>query len=133
MTEENILVNFYQWVTFMLLINAAIFRIPYTIWKFCEGGLMKSFYSEKKDDGKAKFFNQLKGQMSWYYFTFLTCQILNIAMLVTNWISTDRFLDGNFHNYGFDVMHYLSLSTSEQQKSDFDPLCNAFPTTVSPH
>ena len=134
MTEENKQVNFYQWVTFMLLINAAIFRIPYIIWKFCEGGLMKSFYSRKKDEdpmrGKAIFFNQLRGQMNWYYITFLSCEILNVGMLVINWISTDRFLNGEFHTYGLRVMHYLSLGTSEQTKS-FNPMCNAFPTTVS--
>ena len=97
---------------------------------------MKSFYSGKKDEepmrGKAMFFNQLRGQMNWYYITFLTCEILNVGMLVINWISTDRFLNGEFHTYGLDVMHYLSLGTSEQTNS-FNPMCNAFPTRVSPN
>lgn len=136
-------VTFYQWVTFMLLINAAIFRIPYIIWKFCEGGLMKSFYSDdtrwKKDDvsmkellvGKASFFKKLRGQMGWYYFTFVSCEILNVAMLVINCISTNMFLNEQFTRYGLEATRFLSNSTEDQRKADFNPLCSTFPTVTN--
>jgi len=135
-------VTFYQWVTFMLLINAAIFRIPYIIWKFCEGGLMKSFYSDdtrwKKDDvsmkellvGKASFFKKLRGQMGWYYFTFVSCEILNVAMLVINCISTNMFLNDQFTKYGLEAAQFLSKSTEKQRDGDNNPLCSTFPTVT---
>jgi len=147
-TEDNKSVVFYQWVTFMLLINAAIFRIPYIIWKLCEGGLMKSFCSEdtkslygrgKKDDvtvkellvEKACFFNKLRGQMGWYYFTFFSCQILNVGMVIVNFVFTNIFLSHNFKNYGLEVIGFLSKTTEQQKNADFNPLCNAFPTVTN--
>ena len=41
---ENDTTRFYQWVVFMLLIQAGAFRIPHLVWKFLEGGLIKAFY-----------------------------------------------------------------------------------------
>ena len=35
--------SFYQWVPFILILQAALFYIPRKIWKTCEGGLMASF------------------------------------------------------------------------------------------
>ena len=37
---------YYQWVAFMLVINAIIFIIPHQLWKLHEGGLMKAFSKE---------------------------------------------------------------------------------------
>ena len=34
---------YYQWVPFMLVISAVIFKIPDVIWGLLEGGFMKSF------------------------------------------------------------------------------------------
>eukprot|EP00091_Calanus_sinicus_P016105 TRINITY_DN3532_c0_g1_i1.p1 TRINITY_DN3532_c0_g1~~TRINITY_DN3532_c0_g1_i1.p1 ORF type:complete len:318 (+),score=54.51 TRINITY_DN3532_c0_g1_i1:138-1091(+) len=34
---------FYQWVPFVLVLQAALFYIPRKIWKTCEGGLIESF------------------------------------------------------------------------------------------
>ena len=35
--------SFYQWVPFILILQAALFYIPRKIWKSCEGGLIASF------------------------------------------------------------------------------------------
>ena len=37
---------YYQWVPFMLVINAVIFLIPKQLWKWGEGGFMKAFVSD---------------------------------------------------------------------------------------
>lgn len=39
---------YYQWVAFMLVINAAAFRIPHEIWKVLEGGMMKTFFGKRE-------------------------------------------------------------------------------------
>jgi len=130
-------VTFYQWITFMLLINAAIFRIPYIIWKFCEGGFMKKIFSEgtkdlaKKDDvslekAYLQRINKEKGKMGWYYFTFFSCQVLNVGMLVLNCLFTNALLTGNFEWYGAKVTSQYLMPDP-----DADPLCNAFPTVTS--
>jgi len=144
--EENDLI-FYQWVVFMLVINAILFKIPQTIWKNYEGGIMKAFFSGKKlkskllsdDDTNQNldidlyYYNKLKGQSNSYYFMFQLCQLLNIAMLALNWWATDKFLGGNFSSYGTDVIDYYSHLTSEHERQNSDkpePMCNAFPTKV---
>ena len=35
--------SYYQWVSFVLLIQAGTFILPHKIWKFLEGGLISSF------------------------------------------------------------------------------------------
>lgn len=138
---------FYQWVVFMLVINAILFKIPHTIWKTYEGGIMKSFFGGKglkskllSDDDTNEnldfdlyYYNKLKGRSNSYYFIFQLCQLLNIAMLALNWWATDKFLGGNFNSYGTDVIDYYSHLENEyeRQNSDrVDPMCNAFPTKV---
>ena len=38
--------SYYQWVTFMFCIQAALFYLPYRIWTALEGGLLASFGTE---------------------------------------------------------------------------------------
>ena len=127
-----------------MLISAGLFKLPYIIWKLFEGGLMKSFYDKeaksiefrkKKDEADnsilketAGFFNKLKGGFRSYYFAFLACEMLNVGILLVIWVSTDKFLHGNFHNYGAEVYGELVTKTV-----DFNVMCNAFPTAVSLH
>jgi len=146
-SDKNYL-GYYQWVVFMLVISALLFKIPHLIWKTYEGGLMKEFFSGKGLKAKLKngndenlnnlvidfgYYKKMKGQHSAYYYVFQSCQLLNIAMLVLNWWATDAFLGGNFHSYGSDVVGYYSKSDYNRQTDGerFDPMCNAFPTKVS--
>jgi len=138
---------YYQWVVFMLAINAMLFKIPHLLWKSFEGGLMKKFHSGKDlksefmtDDGDmAKhlkthiaYFKKLrkkKGKNITYYTKFQACQLLNIVMLILNFWATDQFLTGGFITYGSDVVNFLTKEPSVREK-ELSPMCETFPTVV---
>jgi len=136
--------NYYQWVVFMLALNALLFKIPSVIWKFFEGGLMKEFHSGKNvksnlltdDTMKTNlkthlwYFKKLKGHQMSYYTAFMLCQLLNVGVLFANWWITDQFLSGKFHTYGSEVINYYQHD-SDYRRQIKNPMCNAFPTKVS--
>jgi len=137
---------YYQWVVFMLAINAMLFKIPHLLWKSFEGGIMKKFHSGKglksdlmNDDGDMEkhlqthiaYFKKLSkksGKNITYYAQFQACQLLNIMMLVLNFWATNQFLSGGFSSYGSDVVNFLT--TSVVDPTDPGPMCQTFPTVV---
>merc|ERR1711953_684405 len=147
LSDENLEGNerdtlYYQWVPFMLVISAVIFKIPDVIWGLLEGGFMKSFADDsansvsihKDEEAKKKLikshislFGVLKGNNKFYYFKFLFCQILNIVLLIANFSMTSAFLDTDFSTYGTDVLEYLT----DDNDSRLNPMCKVFPTAVS--
>jgi len=137
---------YYQWVVFMLAINAMLFKIPHLLWKSFEGGVMKKFHSGKglksdlmNDDGDMEkhlqthiaYFKKLSkksGKNMTYYAQFQTCQLLNIIMLVLNLWATDQFLSGGFSSYGSDVVNFLTADVWDSTNPG--PMCQTFPTVV---
>ena len=86
--------SYYQWVTFMFALQAAIFYFPYKLWKGVEGGLMASFGTDGKspvmitedamyDDGVVmeaviekfvKYFKSIFHHNSWYFASYIFCE-----------------------------------------------------------
>ena len=87
--------TFYQWVTFIMAIQAALFYLPYKVWSALEGGLMAQFGTDGKSrvmvraaetvyhDGVVmeavlekfvKYFKSIFHHNSWYLTYFLLCQ-----------------------------------------------------------
>jgi hypothetical protein len=142
--------SYYQWVTFVLLIQAGFFIFPYKVWKLLEGGLMEQFGTDGKsaillseeakyEDGVImesvveKFVKYYRSTFhhNQMYFTYFVCmEFLNIIMLFANFWATDKFLNGNFKYYGWNAIKYYMM-TPEEQKVSVNPLCQAFPTEVS--
>jgi hypothetical protein len=139
---------YYQWVVFMLAINAMLFKIPHLLWKSFEGGLMKKFHSGKdlkselmNDDGDMEknlqthiaYFKKLSkksGKNIIYYAKFQACQLLNIIMLILNFWATNQFLSGGFSSYGSDVVNFLTTDADEWDSTNPGPMCLTFPTVV---
>ena len=44
--EEVVYHKYYQWVVFVLFLQATMFHLPRVIWKHNEGGLMKSLVGD---------------------------------------------------------------------------------------
>jgi len=144
---------FYQWVPFVLVLQAALFYIPRRIWKSCEGGLIESFGKEAKtivilkgdsenqvkkgsvlkEDVARKYssyFQSILHHNTGYFAQFLICEILNLLVDILNIYLTDFFLAGRFMKYGTQVWKYL---THDQfSRTDMpNPMCTVFPTVTS--
>ena len=76
----------------------------------------------------ARYYLARKGQHMNYFIKFVICEALNIISLMLVFYFTDKFLNGTFATYGQDVLNYMSYK--DIRKTQHDPKCNAFPTTV---
>jgi len=146
--------SYYQWVTFMFALQAAIFYFPYKLWKGVEGGLMASFGTDGKspvmitedamyDDGVVmeaviekfvKYFKSIFHHNSWYFASYIFCEVLNFALLFLQFFATDAFLNNKFRTYGLDVVEYYSYTRAQRNDPDLaikSPMCNVFPTITS--
>jgi len=143
--------QYYQWVTFVFALQAAVFYLPYKIWNSLEGGLVASFGTDAKNkvmvskdanlddeslvlealtDKFVKYFKCVFHRNTWYFGYFVSCEILNYALLLMQFVETNNFLNGKFTWYGLDVMNYLGLPRHER-KMTINPMCATFPTEVS--
>jgi len=146
--------SYYQWVTFMFAIQALIFFLPYKLWKGLEGGLMASFGTDGKspvmmsedalyDDGVVmeaviekfvKYFKSIFHHNSWYFASFIFCELLNFAFLFVQFFATDSFLNYKFRWYGWNVVQYYQFTAQQRNDPDLalhNPMCEVFPTITS--
>lgn len=140
--------DFFQWVTFFMMIQAGTFMLPYKIWRALEGGLLEEFGLDaksaimlKEDYGDAlvlesivekyvKYFKSIFHRNNYYFAKYLACEGLNIIILFLNFYITDLFLNGNFWYYGWDVIQYNRMPASDRRNA-VNPMCRAFPLEVS--
>jgi len=116
--ENNEFHNYYQWVCFMLFLQAIFFYFPYITWKNVEKGRMKKMLmkipgtGEKADcaivdapldeqvEGLAKYIFENKTSYSGYARWFLLCEVANLFNVFAQIYLMDRFLGGKFLDYG---------------------------------
>jgi len=146
--------SYYQWVTFMFAIQAAIFFLPYKIWASLEGGLIASFGTDAKtpimisedakyDDGVVqeaviekfvKYFKAIFHHNSWYFASYVFCEFLNFIFLGLQFFLTNKFLHNKFMWYGWSVINYYTYSQKERMDKELglkNPMCTVFPTVTS--
>jgi len=146
--------SYYQWVTFMFALQAAFFYLPYKIWAMLEGGLLASFGTEGKtpvmvsedasyEDGVireavvekfVKYFKAIFHHNTWYFASFVVCELLNFLLLGLQFSLTDKFLNDKFQWYGWEVATYYSYPYSQRVSKELairNPVCSVFPTVTS--
>jgi len=135
--EEVVYHKYYQWVVFVLFLQAASFYIPRVVWKHSEGGLMKMLVGDltdplmlinKEDRTKRVFFIKRYFQESTkshagYAIKFFLCEVLALVNVVGQIYFTDKFLGNEFTTYGWDVLSVTAGNPEDRA----DPMNVVFP------
>ena len=74
-----------------------------------------------------KFFKSTFHRNNHYFAKYVCCEILNFLMLFFNFYLTNIFLNGNFWNYGWELLEFNKYSLWEQKVSHF----STFNLTIS--
>jgi len=135
--DEIVHHKYYQWVVFVLFLQAAMFHLPRIIWKHTEGGLMQMLVgdltnpmmlvkkAERADRVQAikKYFKETTKSHGGYAINFFFCEILCFINVIGQMYFTDKFLGNTFMNYGWDV---LKMTTGDPEGRS-DPMNMVFP------
>uniref|UniRef100_A0A6M2DL53 Innexin n=1 Tax=Xenopsylla cheopis TaxID=163159 RepID=A0A6M2DL53_XENCH len=143
--KEELPHKYYQWVSFVLVLQAGMFYLPRYMWKCWENGRIKALTQnlvgplvieeECTTDRKNYLLNYLseKGNQThtFYAIRFVICEILNFANVVGQFFMVNLFLGGKFVNYGPAVSIFLSKNfLFDTDVSNNDPMSRIFPKTA---
>ncbi|KAF8773766.1 innexin inx2-like [Argiope bruennichi] len=133
--DEVVEHSYYQWVCFVLFLQATIFCFPHFLWRNLESGRMKNLVqklrnpvltskeSEECFNGLACYFRGRRFEHQYYAIKFLFCEILNLVIVIAQIYFIDVFLGGQFRKYGIEVIKYAN----EEQENRLDPMIKVFP------
>ena len=98
------------------------FRPGVTYWPICEEWrIVEKFVA---------YFRSVLHHNQRYFLYFVLCEILNLILVYFNFWATDKFLQGRFKYYGYDVIKFYTLTKAERAVS-VNPFCAAFPKEIS--
>lgn len=133
--EERVYHAYYQWVCFVLFLQAVLFYLPRYFWKSAEGGRIKAMVqglnSPIIDQGKKETsLNLLVTYMvtnfnnnDTYAGLYLASEIMNVINVIGQMYLMDAFLGGTFSAYGTDVIKF----TEWDSELRYDPMIRVFP------
>jgi len=127
--------KYYQWVAFVLFLQATFFYIPKFLWDTSEGGKVKMLVQDLQnpmiaaDDKKeqigtiVKYFMLNRGLHGSYALRFFGCELLAFINCIVQIFFTDLFLGYEFTTFGTEVLNY----TGEEAEDRPDPFKRIFP------
>ncbi|RWS05636.1 Innexin inx2-like protein [Dinothrombium tinctorium] len=133
--EKRVYHKYYQWVCFVLFLQAVCFYIPRYFWKMWEGGRLRSLVlsldnpileeSQKKDAVKTlvAYFRSNLRLHNTYFYRFIFCEVCNFINVIIQMYLIDAFLGGAFSTYGFDVIKHSEMEPEIRN----DPMVKIFP------
>ncbi len=123
--------KYYQYVCFILFIQAVFFYTPRYIWKMREGNILESlcrtltsFIDEKREtsiNSLHQYFMTKHASRNEYVLVYILCETLNLANVIGQIWFTNIFLGGVFNDYGLSAIKYLLDPT------DYNPMDYIFP------
>lgn len=132
---------YYIWLPFILVACMGLAKLPRTIWKILEGGLMENLLDSKsekivenllKQKNRKSFFARHK--FFFYHWAYAFCEVLNILCVFASMAILDTLFKAKFWNYGSDVYrHAMYSDTANNDGGDSYPnaKCNLFPTEIA--
>lgn len=132
--EERVYHAYYQWVCFVLFLQAMLFYIPRYLWKHAEAhkiqNLSMNFNSpvvraEGNDETKllVGYLEESCGNHMFYCLFFLFCEALNFINVVGQIYMMNTFLGGEFTTYGTEVLSFTEWDYTLR----YDPMIKVFP------
>lgn len=134
--DKKIYHAYYQWVCFVLFLQALLFYIPRYFWKMFEGGRVRAMVlnlnrpiisEENKHDNVNLLTNYVvasfgKGNNS-YAIDYMIAELLNVVNVIGQMYLMDSFLGGSFSTYGADILKFSEWDQSVR----YDPMIRVFP------
>lgn len=133
--EKRVYHAYYQWVCFVLFLQAIMFFIPRYLWKMWEGGKVSHLVmdlnspilqQERKSEHKHLLTDYLVSNLnnhSYYVYSFFLCEALNFINVIGQMYLMDRFLNHEFSTYGSKVFQFTEWDMSLR----YDPMIRVFP------
>ena len=125
----------YQWVVFVLFLQALLCYFPHFVWKSWEGGKLSLLLQdldvntlhiepETTKDRRSTVVNYIIRNIrkhNFYVYKFIFCEFLNLVNIIGQMYLMDTFFGGQFSTYGSEV---LSVMVMENR---VDPMAKVFP------
>ena len=128
---------YYQWVPFVLFLQACVFYVPHALFKVFEGGKVAGIISglhqkaaELDDEQRggahtrlARYFVKCINTHNIWATKMMFCELLTFFNVLLNIMFIDVFLGGEFSNYGLKVISFVE----DDPQNRFDPMSRVFP------
>ncbi|XP_020284935.1 innexin shaking-B [Pseudomyrmex gracilis] len=127
--------RYYQWVCFMLFLQAILFYTPRWLWKGWEGGKIHALMMDldiglcsevEKKQKKKMLLDYLWENLrfhNWWAYRYYLCEVLALLNVIGQMFLMNRFFDGAFLTFGIDVLKFLE----SDQEDRVDPMIYVFP------
>lgn len=131
--------DFYQWISFVLFIQAFLLNLPRYVWKGREERINRDLRLDAALDRLdstvvdraqlhtiAYLLKKPKICRNSNYYLHVLCEVANLLMVLAQFYFMNFFLNAKFATYGFRLLQF------DNWRSDFffDPLSRAFPKLV---
>ncbi|XP_065580102.1 innexin inx2-like [Artemia franciscana] len=135
--EEPVYHNYYQWVSFILLLQACFFYAPHYLWKTFENGKVKSLIdgltsqslssinpeTEEKILHLVDYLYNTRSGHKFFGLKYIICESLYFVNIVLQIVVNEWFLGGGFVTLGFRALSFLNMDPEVRT----DPLYIIFP------
>ena len=128
--------SYYQWVPFVLFLQACVFYVPHVLFKIAEGGKVSGIISGlhkaeavihdemrvERFSVVSKCFVKTINTHNVWAFRMLICEVLAFINVICNIYFIDIFLCGEFMQYGIKAATFLG----DEPKDRIDPMSRVF-------